>query len=222
MFASGLKEVVRHRKLILPQLGAPGVAAHLVKKQTGFLVEYGPVRAEDLPGYLRTHSATPEMRRVEFPLCDRLVLIPVDVVRMLPWMLLTGLVGYLLGGWLSALAAVTVFLAGLVLFPILLPWIPTHDFSSKGFLLGLLAALPFALIALLGNPGMAWWRQVLSVLQYVLIMPAGVAYITLNFTGATTFTSRSGVRREIATYIPVMAWMAGIGIAAALSGLLLY
>ncbi len=222
VFASGLKDVVRHRKLILPQLGAPGVAAHLVKKQTGFLVEYGPVRAEDLPGYLKTHSATPEMRRVEFPLRDRLVLIPVDVVRMLPWMLLAGLGGYLLGGWLVALAAVSVFLAGVVLFPILLPWIPTHDFSSKGFLLGLLAALPFAFSALMGNPGMAWWRQVLTVLQYVLIMPAGVAYITLNFTGATTFTSRSGVRREIATYIPVMAWMAGTGIAATLTGVFLH
>jgi hypothetical protein len=222
VFASGLKNVVRHRKLILPQLGAPGVTAHLVKKQTGFQVEYGPVRADDLPGYFKTHSATPTMRRVEFPLRDRLVLIPVDMVRMLPWMVMAGLGCYLLGGWLTGLAAVSVFLAGLVLFPILLPWIPTHDFSSKGLLLGLLAALPFAFIALLGNPGMAWWRQALMVLQFVLIMPAGVAYITLNFTGATTFTSRSGVRREISTYVPVMAWMAGIGIAAALSGVLLH
>ncbi len=40
-----LAEVVHHRKLILPQLGAPGVAAHEVKKRTGFWVEYGPVRA---------------------------------------------------------------------------------------------------------------------------------------------------------------------------------
>lgn len=216
VFSSGLKNVVKHRKLILPQLGAPGVAAHVVKQQTGFQVEYGPVRAADLPAYLKTHAASPEMRRVEFPLVERLVLIPVDLVRMLPWMLLAGLGGFLLGGWVIALAAVTVFLAGLVLFPVLLPWIPTRDFSSKGFLLGLLAAVPFVLISLLGSPDLTWLQQVLTVLPFVLLMPAGVAYFTLNFTGATTFTSRSGVRREISSYIPVMAWMAGIGILAML------
>ncbi len=84
VFATQLKEVVTHRKLILPQLGAPGVAAHEVKKRTGFWVEYGPVRAADLPEYLKTHKATPEMRKVNFSLRDRLVLIPVDLVRLIP------------------------------------------------------------------------------------------------------------------------------------------
>lgn len=43
--ASGLKKVVRHRKMVLPQLGAPGIAAHQVKKLSGFKAHYGPVRA---------------------------------------------------------------------------------------------------------------------------------------------------------------------------------
>jgi CO dehydrogenase/acetyl-CoA synthase gamma subunit (corrinoid Fe-S protein) len=47
--ACRLNEVVTTRILILPQLGAPGVAAHEVKRHTGFRVEYGPIRAEDLP-----------------------------------------------------------------------------------------------------------------------------------------------------------------------------
>ena len=38
------------------------------------------------------------------------------------------------------------------------------------------------------------------------------AFLALNFTGSTTFTSRSGVRREIFTYIPVMAGMFGVGV----------
>jgi CO dehydrogenase/acetyl-CoA synthase gamma subunit (corrinoid Fe-S protein) len=42
--ATQLHDVVRHRVLILPQLGAPGVAAHDVKKRSGFTIEYGPVR----------------------------------------------------------------------------------------------------------------------------------------------------------------------------------
>jgi hypothetical protein len=50
--SSGLKNIVSHRKLILPQLGAPGVASHTVKNISGFKVCYGPIRAEDLPGYL--------------------------------------------------------------------------------------------------------------------------------------------------------------------------
>jgi hypothetical protein len=217
VFATGLKNVVRHRKLILPQLGAPGVAAHLVKKQTGFLVEYGPVRAADLPAYLKTHQATAEMRRVRFTLRDRLALIPVEVTQTLLWSALAVLAFYLLGGWFSALAALTVFIAGLVLFPILLPWLPTHDFSAKGFILGVLAALPFTVAAFLGNSSLAWWKQTLLGLQFLLIMPAAVAFLALNFTGSTTFTSRSGVRQEIFRYIPAMAWMGGIGIASTLA-----
>ncbi len=62
-----LADVVSRRVLILPQLGAPGVAAHEVKKATGFRVEYGPIRADDLPEYLKTHKATPEMRNANVP-----------------------------------------------------------------------------------------------------------------------------------------------------------
>lgn len=38
-----LKEIVNHRKIILPQLGAPGVAAHEVKKTHRL---YGPLRTD--------------------------------------------------------------------------------------------------------------------------------------------------------------------------------
>ena len=209
---TGLSEIVRHRTLILPQLGAPGVAAHEVKKRTGFKVEYGPVRAADLPEYLRTHEATPEMRRVRFTLRDRLVLIPVELVGGLLAVLAAAVVGYLLGGVFSLLAVVSAILAGIVLFPILLPWIPTRDFSMKGFLLGGLVALPFAFSVLWRHPDWAWWMKTLSGLAFLLILPSITAFITLNFTGSTTFTSRSGVRREIFAYIPVMAGMFVSGI----------
>jgi hypothetical protein len=36
-------------------------------------------------------------------------------------------------------------------------------------------------------------------------MPPVTAYLALNFTGSTPFTSRSGVKREIFKYVPVMA-----------------
>jgi len=210
--ATALPDVVRHRVLILPQLGAPGVAAHEVKKRSGFKVEYGPVRAADLPEYLQTRQATPEMRQVRFTLWDRLVLIPVELVHVLLPTLIAAAVVFFVSGFWASVAVVAAVLAGVVLFPVLLPWLPTRDFSAKGFALGGAVALPFALMAFLGNPDAAWWLRLGGALTFLLSLPPVTAFLTLNFTGSTTFTSRSGVRREMFTYIPVMAWMFGIGI----------
>jgi hypothetical protein len=210
--ATGLARVVNHRKLILPQLGAPGVAAHEVKKRTGFKVEYGPVLASDLPEYLKTGQATSEMRRVRFPLQDRLELVPVELVHVL-WPLAIVAIGLgLLVEPLAAVGTVASVLAGVALFPILLPWLPTRDFSSKGLILGGLVALPVALGAFLGSPEAAWWLRAGGALMYLLAMPPVTAFLALNFTGATTFTSKTGVRREMFAYIPVMAWLFGGGI----------
>jgi hypothetical protein len=210
--ATRLKEVVAHRKLILPQLGAPGVAAHEVKKRSGFGVEYGPVRAADLPEYLKTHRAIPQMRLVQFTLRNRMVLISVEVLQGLLSMLAAAIILYFVGGPVFALAALAAVLAGNVVFPILLPWIPTHDFSTKGFLLGVLVALPFALSVFWRHPTWVWWRQVGQALAFLLAMPAATAFVALNFTGSTTFTSRSGVKREMFAYIQPMAWIFGLGI----------
>jgi len=212
VFAAGLKNVVNHRKLILPQLGAPGVAAHEIKKRTGFKVEYGPVRAADLPEYLKTHTAAPEMRRVQFSLRDRATLIPVEFVHVILPTLIVAVILYFTGGIVSSLAAVTAVLAGTVLFPILLPWLPTNNFSTKGFILGGLAALPFALTVFIRHPDWSWYQQLGQALGFLLAMPAVTAFLALNFTGSTTFTSRTGVRREMFAYIPAMAWTFAAGI----------
>ena len=210
--ATGLKEAVTHRRLILPQLAAPGVAAHEVVRRAGFRVEYGPVRAADLPEYLRNGKATAEMRIVRFDLVDRLVLIPVEGVHLLLPTLVGAALAYLAGGAAAALAVVVAVLAGIALFPILLPWIPTADFSSKGFLLGFLLMLPFAALALLAGQASAGWQQAAVALVYLLALPPVTAYLALNFTGSTTMTSRSGVKAEIYAYIPWMAGLLGAGL----------
>lgn len=207
-----LSEVVNHRTLILPQLGAAGVSAHEVRRRSGFNVEYGPVRAADLPRYLKNHQATEEMRRVRFTLADRLVLIPVEVVYLFVPMLLAAAVLYVISGWLAAASAIAAVLSGVVLFPILLPWLPTCDFSSKGFILGGIVALPFAFMAFRDHATAPLWLRLSAALAYLLASPPVTAFLALNFTGSTPITSRSGVKREIFTYIPVMAWMFGIGI----------
>ncbi|MBC8508164.1 MAG: carbon monoxide dehydrogenase [Anaerolineales bacterium] len=203
--ASQLKHIVDHRELILPQLGAPGVVAHEVRKRSGFKVVYGPVRSTDLPKYLQAGEVSPEMRRVKFTLWDRITLIPVELVFVLIPLLVLGLL-------LRSLGAVSAILAGVVLFPILLPWLPTNNFSTKGYILGGIVALPFALNAYLANPDLVIWQRIGWTLAYVLTLPPITAYLALNFTGSSTFTSRTGVRTEIFRYAPSMAWMFGIGI----------
>jgi hypothetical protein len=208
--ATRLHSVVTHRQLILPQLGASGVAAHEVKRRTGFGVTYGPVRAEDLSAYLETHQVTPEMRQVHFTLRDRLTLIPIELVHVAFPLTIAALILYFAGGPIFAAASAVAILAGAALFPILLPWLPTRDFSSQGFVLGGLAVLPFIIAALGGDT--TWLQRIGGALALGLALPPVTAYLSLNFTGATTFTSKSGVEREMATYIPVMAWLFGSGI----------
>jgi hypothetical protein len=210
-----LAETVTRRVLVLPQLGAPGMAAHEVKKRTGFRVEYGPVRAADLPEYLRTGVATPEMRRVRFTFVDRMTLVPVEIVHLLLPLLVSFVILYFTLGVVPAAASSAAILAGVILFPALLPWIPTADFSSKGLLLGAVVALPFAIAAGMNAPASSFLLKAATGLALLLALPPVTSYIALNFTGSTTFTSRTGVRTEIYRYIPVMAWLFGAGLALA-------
>jgi hypothetical protein len=204
---TGLGGIVRHRKLILPQLAAPGVSWPDVVRRSGFLVEYGPVRARDLPEYLPAHKATPAMRRVEFPLRDRVVLIPVELVQALLFMLIPAIALGFLMSWFIAAELVLVVLAGTVLLPILLPILPTKDFSTKGLILGILVVIP---PAILGAGAFAPF-QLAAAAATLLVFPPITAYLALNFTGSTPFTSRTGVKKEIFRYVPVMAAMAVSG-----------
>src|SRR5208337_3742780 len=138
--------------------------------------------------YLRTHTATPAMRTVEFPIQDRAVLAPVELVQVLLPAFVVTLVLWFLTGITEALAVPAAVLTGTVLFPILLPFIPTHDFSTKGFILGGVVALPFALVYG-DDAALPVWARAVGVITPFLIIPAVTAYLALNFTGSTTFTS---------------------------------
>ena len=209
-----LSEVVNHRRLILPQLGAPGVAAHEVRKGCGFSVMYGPVRARDIRSFLEAGSkASPAMRRVVFPTMDRIVLTPVEltgVLRPAGWaaagLFLLGGIGpgiFSLGAaWERGFAAVAALaagiLAGAVVTPVLLPWIPGRAFSVKGGLAG----------GILAACALMWQRGNLeptAALALLLAMSAISSFVAMNFTGATPFTSPSGVEKEMRRALPVQA-----------------
>ena len=212
---TGLERVVSHRRLILPILGAPGVAAHQVLRQSGFTVSYATIRAEDLPEYLDNGmKTTPAMQELSFSLRQRLALIPVEIVLMLKTFCIWGaalfLAATLMYGVTTGLTALAALggavLAGLVLTPILLPWIPGRSFAVKGALTGLAWCASLYLLA----DGSDW--SMATTGACVLTLPAISAFYALNFTGCTGFTSRSGVKKELRFGIPIMgcALIAGL------------
>jgi hypothetical protein len=156
------------------------------------------------------------MRRVRFDLGDRMVLVPMEAVHAALPVAVLAVAAFFLSGLLGCLAVVSAALAGLVLFPLLLPWVPGYDFSVKGFVLGAAVSLPFAVAIYFGPGDAAAWERLLGALPYALALPVLTSFIALNFTGCTTFTSLTRVKREMFTYIPYMAGFFAAGIAAAI------
>ncbi|SHK87540.1 CO dehydrogenase/acetyl-CoA synthase delta subunit [Anaerocolumna jejuensis DSM 15929] len=202
-----LSEIVRHRTLILPQLGATGIAAHEVAKKSGFQVIYGPVRAEDIKEFLNAGmKATQEMREVQFTFTDRIVLTPVDFIQwMKPLLVFYGIFFILnisgLGhfGITELFAVLGSVIAGCILTPAFLPWIPGRAFAFKGALMGLIWTVVLILLT-----GGASQTGILKTLSYLLVLPSVSAYTAMNFTGSSTYTSPSGVNKEMRIAIPIM------------------
>jgi NAD-dependent dihydropyrimidine dehydrogenase PreA subunit len=70
---SGVADRVNHRRAILPQLAATGVIAREVERRSRWQVKFGPVYAQDIPGYLAQHEKkTDDMRHVRFAMRERL------------------------------------------------------------------------------------------------------------------------------------------------------
>ena len=228
-----LDQIVSHRTLVVPQLGAPGVTAHEVKDRCGFRVAYGPVGAKDLPAFLDAGmKASPGMRRVTFGLLDRAVLIPVELVTGGKYALLLAAGFLLLGGFsgggyslagvssygITGAALVLVpFLVGGILGPILLPFLPGRAFSVKGAVLGVLLVAGIGVYALFRQGAFVSWIQAAACLTLV---PSLTSFVLLNFTGASTFTSLSGVKHEMRFALPLQATAAVIGFGSWLYGLL--
>jgi hypothetical protein len=98
-------------------------------------------------------------------------------------------------------------LTGSVLTPMLLPHIPGKAFALKGWLLGLLWTTSSLKLSKRFTPG----NRLLSAGQ-MLLLPAVSSFLAMNFTGASTYTSPSGVKQEMKRALP---WIAGAAAAGA-------
>jgi acetyl-CoA decarbonylase/synthase complex subunit gamma len=217
--SSGLADLVHHRNLIVPQLGAVGICAHEVRNRSGFSVIYGPVRAADIKAFLDSGcQATEDMRRVRFPLYDRLVVTPVEFIGGLKYLAIALLCFFALAGFSgremwreamvhhgfkSVLIIVAAYVAGTCAGPALLPWLPGRSFSFKGAVLGAFVAAIVWITGITGN-----W---MSSVAWLLIIGAICSYLVMNFTGCSTYTSLSGVKKEMRIAVPLQIIAAVLG-----------
>lgn len=204
---------VNHRRLIVPQFGATGVSAHLVKLKCGFRVVYGPIKASDIKDFLKNDMvATVKMRAVTFTLFERFVLIPVEFYlfsKKIWWVfpiifILSGIgpsVFSLAQAWqrwlLASSGVVLAGILGAMVVPLFLPWIPGRSFSFKGGVVGILGGITMAG----GISGIALSDQV----GLVCTITAISSYLAMNFTGSTPYTSPTGVEKEMKIAIPIQA-----------------
>jgi len=210
--AHGLEKIVKHRNIIVPQLGAVGICAYEVKEKTGFKVIYGPVAAKDIKSFLaQNKKASTEMRKVNFSFAERLKLIPVEMFYGGYYLLLIPAIFFILSGlntngysidkaWnegrLSVLYLFSGYISGCILTPALLPWIPFRMFAAKGLFMGCLLTGFLIATNILSSSNV-------ETLIWLLIICSISSFFAMNFTGASTYTSLSGVKKEMQWALPL-------------------
>ncbi|OEH86694.1 hypothetical protein BHU72_10475 [Desulfuribacillus stibiiarsenatis] len=228
-----IKELVSHNTIIVPQLGAPGITAHEITKFAGFKVIYGPVYAKDIPMFLSNQNvATEDMRRVNFTLRERLAVAPLETfmaIHYLPYVIIffvllqwfggnhTSIIQVVQSGLMNTVPYLIAILIGTLAFPMLLPVLPFQMFAVKALILGLSwSAVVFAFA------NVFHFEQSIAVgAANMLLLASIISFLAMNFTGSTTFTSLSGVKKETTIAVPTMAIASAIAIVLMILGFLL-
>jgi hypothetical protein len=209
---SSLGKIIQHKRIILPQLGAVGVAAHQVKESSGYTVIYGPIRADDIPSFIQAgYKTSKDMRRVHFGWYDRLKLIPNDLVYNLRYLGMLLAFFFILAGIntdgfslrqsiehmkLLSVIILAGYISGIVFTPLLLPYLFFRSFSFKGILAGIVVSL----IIVSGRQ----FENTIFITPMIFFLLSGISsFLAMNFTGASTFTSLAGVKKEMKVAIPI-------------------
>jgi hypothetical protein len=216
---NSLDLLVTHRKIIVPQLGATGVSAYKVKEQSGFKVIYGPIRATDIHEFIEAgYKATPQMRKMVFPFYERAKLIPVDVMYRKYQLLLALIAIFFFSGFdktgflfnkmieTSLFPIVNIvgsYFAGIVLAPLFLPLIPFRTFAMKGAFWGVFVSVLLNIFF-----KVSIWEGI----GLGLINTSIASFMMMNFTGSSTFTSLSGVQKEMKVAVPLQIGFTATGL----------
>ncbi|MTI69662.1 MAG: acetyl-CoA synthase subunit gamma [Firmicutes bacterium] len=214
-----IDKLVTHKNLILPQLSAPGVSSYKVTKYVGFKINYGPVKARDINKFLN-NKMTKDMRKVTFNLKERLLVTPLEFVysvKYIPFIILfflflnilsgSSLIDGLKDSIINIVPYIGAIFIGTILFPMLIPILPFRIFSFNGILLGIIYS-----VLLFNNRLIIYDKPFLWIIGNSLLLISIIAYLAMNFTGSTTFTSHSGVRRETIITIPILLLLVLSGI----------
>jgi acetyl-CoA decarbonylase/synthase complex subunit gamma len=100
-------------------------------------------------------------------------------------------------GTTAALSTLGGFLFAGIAIPALLPWLPGRAFGIKGAVGGLLAWLLLWALGIYSRP--------IDLIAWLLLLGSTASLVGLNFTGASTYTSLSGVKKETRLGVPLMA-----------------
>jgi NAD-dependent dihydropyrimidine dehydrogenase PreA subunit len=121
---SGVKKLVGHKNVILPQLAATGIEAKYIHKKTGWRVIWGPVYARDIQAFMENNfKKTIEMRKVRFSLAQR---IEMAIMWAFPFSIISSLI--MIVFWPKVLLPLNAFIWGLPLlifisFPLCFKWL---------------------------------------------------------------------------------------------------
>ncbi|MHC4584291.1 MAG: mercury methylation corrinoid protein HgcA, partial [Planctomycetota bacterium] len=113
-------------------------------------------------------------------------------------------------GFRSIVNLFAAYLSGAVITPLLLPWLPGRSFSFKGFSVGFVVAVVLFSLKLTGSR--------LETVAWIFLISVVSSFLAMNFTGASTYTSLSGVKKEMRVAVPLQIIVAILGMGMWIAG----
>lgn len=192
---SNIAQLVDHRRLILPELCAPSITSKELNARVGWSAQFGPIRAEDIPEYLRNGKRlTPAMTDIRYDAKDRLEMAVAMSGSIIVRYSIFPLV--VLGLWGFSRFATSVFLAsaGLHLFNERLPGFSN---TRKALLIGSLLGPALLFFSWTAGGVSVWQSLSLMILLTGATLLAGSAH-----SGYTPFKQCS-YSRQFYGYLPL-------------------
>jgi len=155
---------------------------------------------------------------MNFSFVDRAKLVPVDLMQGKIKLLIAALALFILSGLdkqgllfdkmfhtglVPVINLTGAYFAGVVIAPLLLPFVPLRAFAAKGAFWGI--AITFGLSYL-------YPVSLLQTVAFVMMHMSVASFMTMNFTGSSTYTSLSGVKKEMKIAVPLQIAFASAGI----------